>query len=191
MAVRRLLRRIWLASLAWSVILFTLIMFWPISVRVTSLRSVDPASVSPQLRLAFQAEGGMVTQSVRLLQRQAKDRGLARLFRDLVLSLRVAAFTSTDQQATFLASTWRYLPGVYDLATVTKRCFATSPGLLGLAEAAELVVRARAPVRYSDETNGERLREQRDRLLQELADEGFVSQVRVDEEFAKQLGRCS
>ncbi|MGL4234616.1 hypothetical protein [Tabrizicola sp.] len=186
----RLVKWAAISALAAVLLLILAMLFWPLPFSIAPVLDVEPRAVSAEVRLAFQAEGNTETRAVQLLMGREGGRGLQRHLLHVALSARLLAFTSAEQRAAFIASNSYYGRGHKDLAAFAADCMGKLPSELGLAEAAELVTRTRAPSRYADVESAARLLEARDRLLQELADRGLASQAEVDEAVTKPLGRC-
>jgi 1A family penicillin-binding protein len=108
------------------------------------------------------------------------ERTYTRKLREAVLAWQLEDKWSKDQILTAYLNTVYYGAGAYGVEAAARTYFHKHASALNLKEAALLAALPKFPSAYSPTTDRAMARQQRNKVLQLMADQGYVAQARVD-----------
>ena len=115
------------------------------------------------------------------------ERTYTRKLREAVLAWQLEDRWSKDQILTAYLNTVYYGAGAYGVEAAARTYFHKHASALSLKEAALLAALPKFPSAYSPTTDKKMATEQRNKVLQLMADQGYVTQARADQLMASKL----
>ena len=116
------------------------------------------------------------------------ERTYTRKLREAVLAWQLEDRWSKDKILTEYLNTVYYGAGAYGVEAAARTYFHKRASALSLKEAALLAALPKFPSAYSPTSDRKMAAEQRNKVLQLMADQGYVTQERADELMASKLG---
>jgi penicillin-binding protein 1A len=141
---------------------------------------IDPVGIARAFlrdvaHLRVREGGSTITQQLARNSFPLGGRNLSRKILEAFVALRIESAYSKAQILEFYANRIYFGSGVYGLETASQTYFAKSSADLTLSEAALLAGLIRSPNRYSPRTNMEGATDQRDEVLDRMAELKFIS----------------
>ncbi len=153
---------------------------------------VDYQGVVRALVLNLQA-GGIVQGGSTITEQYIKnayvgdERTYQRKLREAVLAWQLEDKWTKDRILTAYLNTVYYGAGAYGVEAAARTYFHKHASHLNLKEAAMLAAMPKFPSAYSPTTDPEMAKQQRDKVLQLMADQGYITQERADKQMASKL----
>ena len=153
---------------------------------------VDYQGVVRALVLNVQA-GGIVQGGSTITEQYIKnayvgdERTYQRKLREAVLAWQLEDKWTKDRILTAYLNTVYYGAGAYGVEAAARTYFHKHASHLNLKEAAMLAAMPKFPSAYSPTTDPEMAKQQRDKVLQLMADQGYITQERADKQMASKL----
>jgi penicillin-binding protein 1A len=115
------------------------------------------------------------------------ERTYQRKLREAVLAWQLEDKWSKDRILTAYLNTVYYGAGAYGVEAAARTYFHKHASHLNLKEAALLASLPKSPTSYSPTTDAKMAKQQRDKVLQLMADQGYITQERADKQMASKL----
>ncbi|MDR3085030.1 MAG: transglycosylase domain-containing protein, partial [Christensenellaceae bacterium] len=145
-------------------------------------------SLLANVRSGSLAQGAStITQQVVKNKLLYADKTYQRKFMEAIYALQIEQDYSKEQILDLYLSSSYFGKGAYGLEEAAKAYFSKAPEKLSLTEAAALAAVLKAPSNYAPHISEERNKQRRDRILRDMAAEGYISQEEAEKAIAAPL----